>query len=207
MMATALPRPNPSLRRPTAKARTSSRSCAQVQVCQMPKSLCRMAGRAACCTALRRSSFGTVSSVAPGTADAGWDAFTWRTPPPDAFSEPIDPSAALPFCLVVSLEAGSDNPTIPRAHETCRTISRPPVLVDRRSAGHNSFVSFVSSGPVDCPQADGPQRAGSPLGLTLQSILERRAPRPPGEPSTQNALPAARGAPTGHPGPGPLHLV
>ena len=41
------PRSSPSFLRPMAKARTSSRSRAQVQVCQMPKSLWRMAGRAA----------------------------------------------------------------------------------------------------------------------------------------------------------------
>src|SRR3990172_12358894 len=64
MMASESPRSSPSLRRPTAKARTSSRMCAQVQVCQMPKSLWRIAGRLACALALRSSSFGTVSRLA-----------------------------------------------------------------------------------------------------------------------------------------------
>ena len=38
---------SPSRCRPAASARTSSRTCAQVQVCQMPRSLCRIAGRCA----------------------------------------------------------------------------------------------------------------------------------------------------------------
>src|SRR5262245_7726934 len=68
MTATASPRLSPSLRRPSANARTSSLSCAQVQVCQIPRSLWRSAGREACCTALRNSSLGTVSG-ASGEAD------------------------------------------------------------------------------------------------------------------------------------------
>ena len=53
---------------PTAKARTSSSTSAQVHVCHMPRSFWRMAGRPPRILALRRSSFGNVSSRGAATA-------------------------------------------------------------------------------------------------------------------------------------------
>src|SRR5581483_3640045 len=61
----------------------SSHRCRQLQVCQMPKSLCRMAGRRACSVALRNSSLGTVSS-------AGSDRLSPPTCPPSLLTA-VDP--------------------------------------------------------------------------------------------------------------------
>ena len=51
-----------------AKARTFSSICAQVQVCQMPRSLCRIAGRAPNSRALRINSLGNVSACSGGVS-------------------------------------------------------------------------------------------------------------------------------------------
>src|SRR6267378_6124999 len=45
--------------------------CAQVQVCQIPKSLCRIAGRPGKRAALRTSNFGNVSSRASTAFSSG----------------------------------------------------------------------------------------------------------------------------------------
>src|SRR5262245_17084519 len=63
MMATVSPRLRSSLRSPMLSARTSANKRAQLQVCQMPKSLWRMAGRSACTRALKMRSLGNVSSA------------------------------------------------------------------------------------------------------------------------------------------------
>ena len=63
------PRRSPSAWRPIASARTSSSCSAQVQLCQMPKSLWRMAGRSPSLSALRRRYFGNVS-MSPADAVA-----------------------------------------------------------------------------------------------------------------------------------------
>src|SRR5438876_641085 len=63
MMARCMPRLKPCAARPQASARTSSAYCCQVQVCQMPRSFSRIAGRAPRTRAWCISSFGNVSSV------------------------------------------------------------------------------------------------------------------------------------------------
>src|SRR5258708_7222400 len=67
MMAMRSPRARPRRDRPVAEARTSASICVQVQVCQIPKSLCRIAGRLGKRAALRTRNFANVSGPASGT--------------------------------------------------------------------------------------------------------------------------------------------
>src|ERR1700738_3106925 len=59
---------NPSRCKPAAYARTISVTWVQVHVCQIPRSLCRNAGRLPNCAAFRRSNLGNVSSDSPPSA-------------------------------------------------------------------------------------------------------------------------------------------
>src|SRR5437870_6151622 len=57
------PRLKPRAASPRARSRTWSPYWRHVYVCQIPRSFSRIAGRAACCSALRRISFGRVFTI------------------------------------------------------------------------------------------------------------------------------------------------
>src|SRR5437867_8803699 len=57
------PRLKPRAASPRARSRTWSPYWRHVYVCQIPRSFSRIAGRAACCSALRRISFGRLSTI------------------------------------------------------------------------------------------------------------------------------------------------
>src|SRR4026207_382342 len=63
MMARFMPRRKPWAASPQARARTSSATCDQVQLCQMPRSFSRMATRPGRTRACCNSSFGKVSAA------------------------------------------------------------------------------------------------------------------------------------------------
>src|ERR1044071_2551921 len=78
MIAILSPRLSPSSIRPTENARISSSICAHVQVCQMPRSLWRIAGRDANLVALRISNFGNVSAPSAAVCATAVSSRTFR---------------------------------------------------------------------------------------------------------------------------------